>query len=117
MWQYQYSDELYHWKYIKREKVNGKWKYYYDEDLNNAYKSGKQSEIAINAHQHGKTTEYVQKKKYEDTDNLFSTKSSYEITTDRSKDEITTYKRGKIERALADGERWIFEKFLKKRNR
>lgn len=22
--------ELYHWKYIKREKVNGKWKYYYD---------------------------------------------------------------------------------------
>lgn len=23
------SDELRHWKYIKREKVNGKWKYYY----------------------------------------------------------------------------------------
>lgn len=25
-----YSDTLMHWKYIKREKVKGKWKYYYD---------------------------------------------------------------------------------------
>jgi hypothetical protein len=24
------EDELMHWKYIKREKVNGKWRYYYD---------------------------------------------------------------------------------------
>ena len=24
------SNELYHWKYIKREKVGDKWKYYYD---------------------------------------------------------------------------------------
>lgn len=26
------DDELMHWKYLKREKVNGKWKYYYDLD-------------------------------------------------------------------------------------
>ena len=26
------DDELYHWKYVKREKVNGKWKYYYKDD-------------------------------------------------------------------------------------
>lgn len=26
------SDELTHWKYIKREKVGDKWKYYYDAD-------------------------------------------------------------------------------------
>ena len=25
------DDELYHWKYIKKTKVNGKWRYYYDE--------------------------------------------------------------------------------------
>jgi hypothetical protein len=25
------GDELYHWKYIKREKVNGKWRYTYEE--------------------------------------------------------------------------------------
>lgn len=33
MWQYNEtvnSDELYHWKYIKKKKVNGKWRYYYD---------------------------------------------------------------------------------------
>lgn len=25
-----FSDELYHWKYIKKKRVNGKWRYYYD---------------------------------------------------------------------------------------
>lgn len=24
------SDELTHWKYVKKKKVNGKWRYYYD---------------------------------------------------------------------------------------
>ena len=28
------SNELYHWKYIKREKKNGKWVYYYDTGAN-----------------------------------------------------------------------------------
>lgn len=28
----EFSDELYHWKYIKREKKNGKWRYYYDKN-------------------------------------------------------------------------------------
>lgn len=26
------SGDICHWKYIKREKVNGKWRYYYDTD-------------------------------------------------------------------------------------
>lgn len=30
MWTYKYTDELYHWKYLKKEKKNGKWRYYYD---------------------------------------------------------------------------------------
>lgn len=28
----QYSDELQHYKYLKREKKNGKWRYYYDHN-------------------------------------------------------------------------------------
>lgn len=28
----EFSDELYHWKYIKKKKVNGKWRYYYDKE-------------------------------------------------------------------------------------
>lgn len=30
----EFSDELYHWKYIKKKKVNGKWRYYYDKTDN-----------------------------------------------------------------------------------
>ena len=33
LWKYNQtttSDELYHWKYVKKKKVNGKWRYYYD---------------------------------------------------------------------------------------
>lgn len=26
----EHSDELKHWKYVKKKKVNGKWRYYYD---------------------------------------------------------------------------------------
>lgn len=26
----EFSDELYHFKYVKKKKVNGKWRYYYD---------------------------------------------------------------------------------------
>lgn len=26
------QNELYHWKYLRKEKINGKWRYYYEED-------------------------------------------------------------------------------------
>lgn len=29
-------DELYHWKCIKKERVNGKWRYYYENDEKNS---------------------------------------------------------------------------------
>lgn len=35
------SDELTHWKYIKREKVNGKWKYIYDDSSSEVNKAKK----------------------------------------------------------------------------
>lgn len=33
MWQYNQTsnNELYHWKYATKKKVNGKWRYYYDD--------------------------------------------------------------------------------------
>lgn len=35
MWQYNYSNELYHWKYISKKKLpNGKYRYYYDKSKN-----------------------------------------------------------------------------------
>lgn len=33
------DDYLQHWKYIKREKVNGKWRYFYDNEAYRNYKS------------------------------------------------------------------------------
>lgn len=33
-------DELQHWKYIKREKINGKWRYYYDVGKNEKLDAG-----------------------------------------------------------------------------
>lgn len=65
--------ELYHWKYIKREKKNGKWVYTYDDDPVN-------------------TTVNVK-----DTNKLFSSKTS--ITLGNSRKDVT-YNRGKLERAM-----------------
>lgn len=45
------EDELMHWKYIKREKVNGKWRYYYDQsELDNKKKNiSKKASGIVNA--------------------------------------------------------------------
>ena len=37
-----FSDGIRHWKYIKREKVNGRWKYYYSHTEYNAAKKANQ---------------------------------------------------------------------------
>lgn len=34
------NNELYHWKYVKKKKVNGKWRYYYDETGKGKIKKG-----------------------------------------------------------------------------
>ena len=67
------EDELYHWKYIKREKINGKWVYTYDDDPAD-------TKVTV-----------------KDTNKLLSSKTTVELgnTTKR-----VTYNRGKIERAI-----------------
>lgn len=34
------NNELYHWKYVKKKKVNGKWRYYHDETGRGKIKKG-----------------------------------------------------------------------------
>ena len=34
------NNELYHWKYVTKKKVNGKWRYYYDETGKGKIKKG-----------------------------------------------------------------------------
>lgn len=73
------SNELYHWKYIKREKVGGKWVYTYDKPAGSNVK---------------KDTTTVT-----DTNKLLSSKTT--VTT--SSGTHTTHNRGRIERAVDTG--------------
>ena len=70
------SDELYHWKYVKRVRVNGKWRYYYDlkdalgyderqamNDANNQYRVAKGRENTALDNYHG-YTKYLGDKYY-----------------------------------------------------
>lgn len=68
MWNYVHSDELYHWKYVHKEKVNGKWRYYYEidkhkEDIKASVKDAmgydEKARLAVTKEGHD---EYAQKK-------------------------------------------------------
>lgn len=127
MWEYKYSDELYHWKYISKKKVNGKWRYTYDYDLDNKYKSGAQDK-SVTSEKTGEN-EYTTTAKtvtYKDSNKLLSsTKSDYRtgysgvrIKNNKTLDMYqtkgeTTRERGVIERVVAKGEKWIYENFFK----
>lgn len=73
------DDELYHWKYLHRERVNGKWRYYYKKD-DNKLSVGRVSKDKLkkrdNDNQYGvvttkkdglSTNKIVDKKTYKDT--------------------------------------------------
>ena len=128
MWQYQYPDELYHWKYISRKKVNGKWQYTYDYDLDNKYK-GNEKVRSVESERFGDNG-YVTRARtvtYKDSDSLFSkkektpthinlkgVKSETGKFTDLYTERVAEkHSRGVLERAQAKGEKYIYENILK----
>jgi hypothetical protein len=78
MYNHNNANELYHWKYIRRERVNGKWRYYYAKDEHRLSvgrvskdKLGysKDAYGAVHVKKDGHiTTEIVDKKEYRKTD-------------------------------------------------
>ena len=55
----EFSDGLYHWKYIKRERRNGRWVYYYnDEAMNKAQTNAKAAKSDYN--KYSKAMEKIQ---------------------------------------------------------
>lgn len=73
-----FSDGIKHWKYIKREKVNGKWRYYYSDyklrnkkqDMDSAYEYNKlfqpdekEGKFDLNAYQRKKVLYELEKEK------------------------------------------------------
>lgn len=104
------KSELKHWKYIKREKSkNGKWRYYYDTTELNRFKN--KSTVESVEYPDGESASEERTTKYKKSNKLFdSQKTSYPMD---GYTDITLYQ-GKISRAQAKGEKWIYNTFLKK---
>lgn len=130
------NDELKHWKYIKRVKKNGKWVYYYDNETDSKYANNvselnatetvaldKKGNLDIVSDYNKVSSNRTD---YKDTDRLFSkTTVSENVKTVKglfnekikTKDTVITKERGKIERAAAKGEKWLYKKVFKKLNK
>jgi hypothetical protein len=128
MWQYQYTDELYHWKYISKKRVNGKWRYVYYIDLDNKYKTGEKVK-SVESERFGDNG-YVTRAKtvtYKDSNSLFSKTEKVPTHTDlkgvKGKNgkftDLYTERvamkrsRGILERSQAKAEKYIYDTFLK----
>lgn len=79
------NNELMHWKYIKKERKNGKWKYYYDDTKNAPYNNNLSKTEKV-------TTEY------KNTDKLFDSESAFKTANGTT----IIKKRGTISQKLDD---------------
>lgn len=110
------DDELQHWKYIKRVKgKNGKWQYIYDEGELNMYKNN--AETGMVSQRDG-----VKKKvtnEYKMSDELFD--RHLKVTTiygdKKHTSEHNEYSMGKLSRARAKGEKWLFDNIFNRKKK
>lgn len=79
MWNYNNTNELYHWKYIRRERVGDKWRYYYDKDDKRLTTTQVYSKSATEL---GPSYAYVGKDKKV---MISGPKSEYRMATDKTK--------------------------------
>lgn len=110
------ENELQHWKYIKRIKVKGKWRYFYDKEELEKFEKG-----------YGKTIEKKDKNGnvenvttvYEKTNDLFGDKTVFKsegVNMYSGKKWTNTHitkQQGKVDRLIAKGEKFIYNEFLK----
>lgn len=104
----EYPDELYHWKYISKKMVNGKWRYFYDPSELKKYANGTQTTTKVR----GTTANNF----YRNSNKLLSTNHTYKGNKGRT---VNTYHnkgliRQTTDRAIAKGEKFIYNTFLKK---
>lgn len=98
------EDELMHWKYIKREKVNGKWKYYYDQsELDRFAKTANDSKNkSIDAarrvfESQRKEKEALQKYKKAWADHTIAADTKYAFTATEKADRYKAYTNAKTD--------------------
>lgn len=117
------QDELQHWKYIKKKKVNGKWLYFYDQGEVDKYKN---NQTQVYTEKDGTKVRKVWK---EDKKSWVSSKSTlkssgstigFGISSD-FKSKKVEYTRGKadrfIDKKIAKGEKYIYDNFLNKKKK
>ncbi|MGN1217758.1 MAG: toxin glutamine deamidase domain-containing protein [Phocaeicola sp.] len=109
------SDELTHWKYIKKvQKPNGKWRYIYNRSELDNYNSGK----AVESEYTDSNGNVVKTKTiYRKSNSLFDGESSSTFGFNKNLTKTIVKKQGKLSRLQAKGEKWVFDKFLKKKNK
>lgn len=97
------KNELYHWKYIDKKKVNGKWRYIYD-NKGTLTKVKKYREYDVDEHKFYDTT-----KRTIETDSLFTPGNKTEKYVDEKGEEqkIVTDYDGKVERTVEAGANFI----------
>ena len=117
------DDELQHWKYIKKIVKNGKAHYIYDTSELNKYNNGFKQE---SRNKTGGMNTVVYKKSDRLFDNTSTTKTSLIDSNPRRVNEkspkpinskTTTHYQGKLSRAQAKGEKWVYDTFYKKNSK
>lgn len=114
----EFSDEMYHWKYIKKKKVNGKWRYYYDTtelDKFDREETVKSKKIDKDGNRVVRETEYRKSDKlFSPGNSIFKFSMSPLSGSGSSYSGVTTTKyQGKLSRAYAKAEKKIYNTFYK----
>lgn len=108
----EFDDGLHHWKYIKREKVNGKWRYYYDDSKLRDFAKGT-TKTSKTTDEYGRTiTNTTQYKKTNDLFDRKTTITSGDTVLPTPTNTTVINKQGKLSRVEADAEKWIFDTFI-----
>lgn len=118
------DDELYHWKYISKKRVNGKWRYKYDDDSKGG---GKGEDKPLWAVEDGKTyykndgsSEYGKYTSGNDTleikksNKLFSNKRVIQVSSGNFSRTTTIKEIGKLERSVNKAKNWVRSLFDRK---
>ena len=87
------ANDLTHWKYIKREKVNGKWRYYYKDDA-----TGRDTYVKNPTFKTKVTAAVQDKLGYDERERMNNTKANAEKTKNDNQ--------GKIDRAVTNANRY-----------
>ena len=84
----QKQNELTHWKYIKREKKNGKWRYYYDRD---SLKADVKDKLGYDERDRYEAAKKRHEDAVEKTDNAYDTFRNEMVRKDRNPFEANSY--------------------------